>query len=146
MEPSEIKTFFNNHLHSAVDMVSNSQTYIQLLVIVLIYTFSFLAACKVRRNIGLTYNIPSESSHPLRKFAYRVGGILFPLLAIILLQVSRKIGESLSYSPWLLETALLIAVLLFFNSLIRIFVAQTFTASLFRWIGLPILSLNMLDL
>jgi small-conductance mechanosensitive channel len=55
-------------------------------------------------------------------------------------------GERLAYSPWLIETALAIAVLLFFNSLIRVFVVQPFAATLFRWIGLPILLLNMLDL
>jgi small-conductance mechanosensitive channel len=146
MEYTQLATVFDEYLKIVSDVLGSSQTYIQLLVILLIYTFAFFAAYKVRRNIGLTNNIPPESAHPLRKFAYRVGGILFPLLAIILLQVSTKMGERLAYSPWLIQTALSIAVLLFFNSLIRVFVVQVFAASLFRWIGLPILFLNMLDL
>jgi small-conductance mechanosensitive channel len=129
-----------------LDIFSSTQTYIQFLVILFIYAFAYFSAYKVRRNIGLTKKIPLDSAHPLRKFFYRVGGILFPLLAIIFLQISTKMGERLAYSPWLIETALSIAVLLFFNSLIRVFVLQPFAASLFRWIGLPILLLNMLDL
>ncbi len=146
MENTELSTSFNEYLNLVLNVFSSTQTYVQFLVILLIYAFAFFAAYKVRRNIGLTKNIPLDSAHPLRKFFYRVGGILFPLLAIIILQISTKMGERLAYSPWLIETALAIAVLLFFNSLIRVFVVQPFAATLFRWIGLPILLLNMLDL
>tara|TARA_R110001592_G_scaffold359813_1_gene667153 strand:+ start:206 stop:1525 length:1320 start_codon:yes stop_codon:yes gene_type:complete len=145
MESSEISTFLDEHVQSVIETLSSTQTYLQLLVIALIYAFAFFAAYKVRQNIGLTNKIPNDNAHPLRKFAYRVGGILFPLLAIILLQISTKLGERLAYSPWLIQTALTIAALLFYNSLIRVFVVHRFAASLFRWIGLPILFLNMLD-
>lgn len=145
MEPTEISTFLDEQVQAVIETVISTHTYIQLLVIGLIYAFSFLAAYKVRHNIGLTKHIPEKNSHPLRKFAYRVGGILFPLLALILLQISTKLGEHLAYSPWLIQTALTIAALLFFNSLIQAFVVHPFTASLFRWVGLPILLLNMLD-
>tara|TARA_R110002049_G_scaffold53223_47_gene149126 strand:+ start:6170 stop:7471 length:1302 start_codon:yes stop_codon:yes gene_type:complete len=125
---------------------SDSGTYIQLLGIVVIYLLSFAVAYKVRNGIGLTQNEPLDSAHPVRKLAYRVGGILFPLFAIVLLQISTKISETLTFTPWLIETALAIAVLLFFNSLIRVFVQNPLAASLFRWIGLPILLLHLLDL
>lgn len=126
--------------------LADTNTYIQILVIAVIYIISFAAAYKIRHGIGLTHNEPLESAHPVRKLTYRIGGILFPLLAIILLQISTKAGESLAYTPWLIEAALSIAVLLFFNSLIRAFVQHKFAASLFRWIGLPILLLHLLGL
>lgn len=146
MENSELSSSFNDYLNVVLNVFSSTQTYVQFLVILLIYAFAFFAAYKVRHNIGITKNTPLDSAHPLRKFSYRIGGILFPLLAIIILQISTKMGERLAYSPWLIETALSIAVLLFFNSLIRVFVLQPFAATLFRWVGLPILLLNMLDL
>ncbi len=146
MEYTQLSSTIEEYFQVFLSTISSTHTYMQLFVILMIYTFAFFAAYKVRENIGLTHNIPSNSAHPLRKFAYRVGGILFPLLAIILLQISTKMGERLAYSPWLIETALSIAVLLFFNSLIRVFVVQPFAALLFRWVGLPILFLNMLDL
>jgi small-conductance mechanosensitive channel len=106
---------------------------------------SYAIAYKIRHSGGLTGTEPLESAHPVRKLAFRIGGILFPLLAIILLQISTKVGEGLTFTPWLIETALAIAVLLFFNSLIRVFVQHKFAASLFRWVGLPILFLHLLD-
>ena len=145
MENTQLVTSFNEYINVLLNVFSSTQTYIQFLVILFIYAFAFFAAYKVRQNIGLTNQVPLDSAHPLRKFSYRIGGILFPLLAIIILQISTKMGERLAYSPWLIETALSIAVLLFFNSLIRVFVLQPFAATLFRWIGLPILLLNMLN-
>lgn len=146
MEQTTLSSTLDQYTQTVISTVNETDTYLQLIVIALIYGFSFLAACKVRKNIGLTNHEPAQTAHPLRKFAYRVGCILFPLLAIVLLQISKKAGQHLEYSPWLIQTALTIAVLLFFNSVIRVFVVHRFAASLFRWIGLPILLLNMLGL
>ncbi|WP_339723633.1 mechanosensitive ion channel domain-containing protein [uncultured Paraglaciecola sp.] len=146
MDTHSVSTVINEALQTAQFAIADSNTYIQLLVIVVIYILSFASAYKIRHSVGLTHNEPLESAHPVRKLAYRIGGILFPLLAIILLQISTKAGESLAFTPWLIETALAIAVLLFFNSLIRAFVQHKFAASLFRWVGLPILMLHLLSL
>lgn len=136
----------DEHLQSALAIASSMQTYVQLAVLVLIYCFAFIFANKIRHSIGITHNEPSDTAHPVRKLLYRMGGILYPLIAILLLEISTVMGEILKYSPWLIKTALSIAVLLFFNSLIRAFVTNTITASLFRWIGLPILFLHLTDL
>tara|TARA_R110002167_G_scaffold20158_6_gene74135 strand:+ start:23 stop:1333 length:1311 start_codon:yes stop_codon:yes gene_type:complete len=146
MVPKSVSTVIDEFIKTAQFAISDSNTYIQLLVILVIYVLSFAAAYKIRHSVGITHNAPLESAHPVRKLAFRIGGILFPLLAIILLQISTKAGENLAFTPWLIETALAIAVLLFFNSLIRAFVQHKFAASLFRWIGLPILLLHLLNL
>ncbi len=65
-------------------------------------------------------------------------------MAIILLKISTKVGEILPFTPWLMQIALAIAIVLFFNSLVRTFVKRQFIASLFRWVGLPILLLHLL--
>ena len=123
-----------------------TDTYIQLFVIVAIYGVSFALAYKIRHGVGLIHNEPKESAHPVRKLAFNIGGILFPLVAIILLQVSTVFGEILEFQPWLIQTSITIAVLLFFYSVIRIFVQHQLAASLFKWIGLPILFLHLLGL
>ncbi|MFT6955497.1 MAG: small-conductance mechanosensitive channel [Halieaceae bacterium] len=133
-------------LQTAQFAVSDTNTYIQFVVILVIYALSFTVARKIRHSGGLTRIKPLENAHPIRKLAFRIGGILFPLLAIILLQISTKVAESLTLTPWLIEAALAVAVVLFFNSLIRVFVQHKFTASLFKWVGLPILLLHLLDL
>ncbi|MDU0356237.1 mechanosensitive ion channel [Paraglaciecola aquimarina] len=146
MSSSPIVTTVTDFLHTAEHALADTSTYIQLAILATIYMISYLAAYKIRHGIGLTHNEPDLTAHPVRKLAFRVGGILFPLLAIVLLQISTKAGEKLEYTPWLIESALAIAVLLFFNSLIRAFVMHKFVASMFRWIGLPILLLHLLDL
>lgn len=146
MVQGSVTTVIDEVFKTAEFAASDTNTYIQLFVIVVIYAVSFAAAYKIRHSVGLTHNEPLESAHPVRKLAFRIGGILFPLLAIILLQISTKAGQSLAFTPWLIETALSIAVLLFANSLIRAFVQHKFAASLFRWVGLPILLLHLVGL
>lgn len=146
MDLASVTSATNEFLQSAELAASDTSTYIQLLSILIIYAISFAVASKLRNSVGLTNNQPLESAHPVRKLAFRIGVILFPLLAIILLQISTKIGESLAFTPWLIETALVVAVLLFFNSLIHVFAQHKLAASLFRWVGLPILALHLLDL
>ena len=132
MVPKSVSTVIDEFIKTAQFAISDSNTYIQLLVILVIYVLSFAAAYKIRHSVGITHNAPLESAHPVRKLAFRIGGILFPLLAIILLQISTKAGENLAFTPWLIETALAIAVLLFFNSLIRAFRFTDFIAALIK--------------
>jgi small-conductance mechanosensitive channel len=146
MLSNQTSTFIDELIHVLQLAVADPATYVQLAAIVTIYLVAFIAAYKIKHSVGLTQNEPSNTAHPVRKLAYRIGGVLFPFLAIILLQISSKAGEQLAYSPWLIKTALTIAILLFFNSLIRAFVVHQFVASLFRWIGLPILLLHLFDL
>ncbi|WP_158971225.1 mechanosensitive ion channel family protein [Paraglaciecola sp. L3A3] len=146
MNIQPISGLLTDLLQSIDQAMRDPSTYIQLCVLAAIYGLSFVIAYKIRHSIGITHNEPEDSAHPVRKLVFRIGGILFPLLAIMFLQVSTKAGQSLEYTPWLIETALAIAVLLFFNSLIRAFVQHHFAASLFRWVGLPILLLHLLNL
>lgn len=146
MNTASISSLFNDFVQTVEQTMGETGTYMQLFVLAAIYTLSFAVAYKIRHSVGLTHNEPTESAHPMRKLAYRVGEVLFPLLAIILLKVSTKAGESLEYTPWLIETALAIAILLFFNSLILVFVQQKFVASMFRWTSLPILLLHLLGM
>lgn len=146
MDYEKLSAWMNEYLQTGLAIVSSTQTYVQFAVLVLIYAVSFAIAYKIRHGVGMTHNEPPESAHPFRKFAFRVGDVLYPLIAILLLQISTKAGENLQYSPWLIQTAFSIAVLLFFNSIVRAFVTHSLAASLFRWIGLPILFLQLVGL
>jgi small-conductance mechanosensitive channel len=146
MDTPPTTNLLDGYLHTIKSVFGNTNTYLELIVIAVIYIFAFALAYKIRHSVSLTHIKPLESDHPVRKLGYQFGDIFFPLLAIVLLQVSKKAGESLKYTPWLIEAALTIAVLLFFNSLIRAFVQHNFAASIFRWVGLPIILLHLLGL
>ncbi|MFT5277671.1 MAG: small-conductance mechanosensitive channel [Glaciecola sp.] len=146
MDYASISTRVNEFMQVSFEMLTSTQTYVQFAMLLAIYGFAFVVAYKLRHYIGAAHNEPSSTAHPARKFAYRIGGVLFPLTAILLLQISRKAVENLEYTPWVIQVALSIAVLLFFSSIIRAFVTNQNTATMFRWVGLPILFLHLVGL
>lgn len=146
MDYASASALVNKNIQIASEMLASTQTYVQMAMLVVIYGLAFAIAYKVRHSISVTHNEPAENAHPIRKFAYRIGGVLFPLIAILLLQISRKAGESLEYTPWVIQVALSIAILIFFSSLIRAFVTNRNAANVFRWVGLPLLFLHLVEL
>lgn len=145
MNIEQFKAFVDEHYQTALAVVTSDQTYIQLCVIAGVYALAYGIAYKVRHGIGIIHNIPADGAHPVRQLIYRVGGIIYPVLAILLLQITSRVIQQVDYSAWLLQTAIAVAVLLLFHSLINAFVTHRLVASLFRWIGLPILLLHLLD-
>lgn len=127
-----------------VSALGSTGTYYQVFAIIAIYLIAYWVSSKIRNSFGITHHEPEEGAHPLRLMAYRVGAILYPLLAILMLRVAVEISENLEYNLWLINTAMIVAVLLFFYFIIRAFVVNQFAATLFRWIGLPILLLHLL--
>ncbi len=134
---------FDKFVASSALVLSDTTTYIQLATVLGIYLVAFLVASKLRASIGLTHVKPDQSAHPMRKLSYRIGGILFPLFAILMLRISIDLGGTQTSETWLLKASLIVAVLLFYSSLVRVFVVNSLAASFFRWIGLPILALHL---
>lgn len=124
--------------------LSTPFTYLQISIVFLVYLLAFFSARKIRQSFGITHSTPSETAHPLHKLAYRLGGIIYPLLSIILLRISTEISGHTAHSAWVINTAYVIAVLLFFHFCITAFVTNRFAANLFRWVGLPTIILHLL--
>lgn len=137
------KKLFQEFVDTSQIALMNESTYAQLAAIIVVYLIAFWLATKIRRSIDVTNNKPDSSTHPFRKLAYRIGGILYPILAIISMRILIDVGENQGYSTWLMNAALIMAVLLFFNSVVVAFVTNPLVAALFRWVGLPILSLHL---
>jgi small-conductance mechanosensitive channel len=143
-----------NHLSEAVNNISqlfatifrDPHTYIQLVVVVSLYTLAYVIALFIKRNISILNVTPDENSHPLKRLAFNVGIILAPLLGLFFIKVAYQIVLSLEYDYWFIRFILAVAILLFFHSAITIFVTSQFAARLFKWIGLPILFLYVIDI
>lgn len=133
---------FNELLLTITTTITSTSSYIQLLGILSVYLLAYWISYKIRKSINLTNNL-ADSANPLWHLAYQISGILYPLLAIVMMRILIGVGESQQYSVWLMNTALVVAVLLFFNSIVVVFVTSSFMSPLFRWIGLPILSLHL---
>lgn len=144
MDFSLILLFVNQQMDKGFELLANVQIYVQLLVIALVYAVAFAVSFKIRRNIGVTNNAPIDHAHPVRKFFDRVGGLLFPLVALLLLQITIKLGESVEHSTWVVQVAFSISILLLFSSIIKAFNIHHYAAAIFRWVGLPILLMHLL--
>lgn len=144
MNTELITKLFNESLQTTQTALMSQSTYTQLVAIVLVYVFAFWLVATIRKNLIVTNNAPDENIHPVRKLAYRIAGVLYPIVAIMLMRILIELSENQHYPVQLMSTALVVAILLFFNSLVGVFVISSIAAVLFRWIGLPILSLHLL--
>jgi small-conductance mechanosensitive channel len=142
MNAESVIKIFNELLLTITTTITSTSSYIQLLGILSVYLLAYWISYKIRKNINLTNNL-ADSANPLWHLVYRISGILYPLLAIVMMRILIGVADSQQYSVWLMNTALVVAVLLFFNSIVVVFVTSSFMSPLFRWIGLPILSLHL---
>ncbi|WP_100656526.1 mechanosensitive ion channel family protein [Alteromonas flava] len=126
--------------------LTSQHFFIQVIAICAIYGFAFVTATRVTKKTPLFNVEPDTGTHTLRWIGYRLGGLIFPFIAIILLKLSTVLSQQFQFSDWLLKTALTIATLLVLNSFIRAFVKEGMIASLLRWMGLPIVFLHMIGL
>lgn len=146
MDIEQLKQLFEQKYQASMAVLASDSTYMQLLVIVACYFLAYVIALKINQSIGLSDQEPSPNAHPVRNLMSRIGGVVFPVFAIVLLQIVSLGLQSIEYVTWLIQTAFTVAILLLFHSLIRVFVTHQFAALLFRWIGIPLLLLHLLNI
>lgn len=113
--------------------------------ILLIYLVAWLLSIKVRDQFAVTREEPHEGAHSLQVLGYKAGGTFFPIITISLLKLTSVLGKQYQLDAWLLEIAVVIAVMIFLNSFIRAFVKSVGIATFLRWVGLPIVFLHMIN-
>jgi small-conductance mechanosensitive channel len=137
---------FNELSRIIVTALNEPQTYIQFVVVASLYSLAYVIALYIKRNISALHLKSDENSHPLRKLAFNIGIILAPLLGLFFIKIAYQVVMTLGYDSWFIRFILAVAVLLFFYSAITTFVTSPFAAHLFKWIGLPILFLHVVEL
>lgn len=141
-----------NHLLEPVaarvnEALAQPETYTQLGIILAMYAFAFVLANRVRKYVpSLDTKKVETTAHPLLYFVSKLGNLIFPVFAILMLRISVEISESTLNQGWLVKTALTIAILLLFNSVIHNFITNNLVAKAFRWVGMPLLFLHLLGI
>ena len=143
MDFSSLQQKWNAFLHSANDAIVSTQFLVQICLIAGIYLIAYLMAFTLRSRIPFTRARPGEGAHSLHWLGWKLGGLLFPVLAITLLKLTTVLGNEYQFNAWLLEVALVIAVMLFLASCIRAFVTSDTVAMFMRWVGLPLVFLHL---
>ncbi len=120
--------------------------FLQLVIIATIYLIGLIAARQVRRSVPFMKHNPGGPTHSVKWFGYQLGRTLFPLFTIILLKFSTTLGAQFQLNPWLLDVALMVAVLLFLNSCINGFVRNRAVLLFMRYVGLPIVFAHLIGI
>ena len=134
----------NNLVDWLETAVFNLEFVVQLSVILTIYSVAFGFSVKAKRFLNPSHQAPEAGAHTLKQLAFKLRGLIFPVVSIFLLKLSSALGQQFQLDSWLLNAAFVIAALLFLNTLIRAFVDSEALASFMRWIVLPVVAMHML--
>ncbi|AIG00027.1 mechanosensitive ion channel family protein [Alteromonas australica] len=116
---------------------------IQLLVLAAIYLVSFLASRQLKYALKIERRPQLKGTHTLYGLAHKASDTLFPIITISALKLTSVLSEQYQFDAWLLNVAIVVAVMLFVNSLIRIFVENALFAGFMRYVAMPVLFLHL---
>lgn len=136
----------NQYWLSAQEAVLSIGFIVQLSIILTIYLFAYLTASQIRNRIAPATKAPESGAHTLKVLGYKLVGIIFPILSISFLKLSTVLGEQYQFDAWLLNVALVVAVLLFLNTVVRALVDSENIAAFMRWVILPVVFLHLVGI
>ncbi|MFC3095722.1 mechanosensitive ion channel protein [Alteromonas sediminis] len=145
MQIEELQNAFYNVSERAGLLLSSTETYIQVSSILAVYFIAFAIAYQIRRRFSWVRDAAEQNSHPMRKLAFDIHKLIFPLVAIVGMKFLYEYYQETEYSNWLIQFALSVAMLVFLSQIITRFVANAALARLFKWIALPLLFLHLID-
>ena len=128
------------------NLLQDASTYYQLLLVLAIFLFSYVISNRLRKYLPFFALPTEESASPLRRLAGKFGSLIFPLLTLLAISIAIPISMQLFGQSWLVRTALVGSLLLFYNTIIRDYIKNDFVAFSFRWVGLPLLILHWINL
>jgi small-conductance mechanosensitive channel len=129
---------------TALSVLAEPDTYIQLSIIIGIYALAYLVARQVKNYFSSINEKLVIDNHPIQKFFSKLSNLVFPLLVILLLKIGAEISSSALAYNWLLQVALTLAVLLIFVCAVDDFVNSKVVARCMKWVGTPILFLHLI--
>lgn len=137
-----IWTNANQHFNAALEAIARAaaspETYWQLALALLLVWLSWLLKRRV---------LSRPPSSPALAAAWnRASGLIPPLVSILLLSIGMAGARMLLGEDWLLRGALIIALLVLVERVIDLSEPGPLVAAALRFIGIPLLTLHLLDL
>lgn len=128
----------------ASQVFSQSETYMQIAIIFGIYLGAYTIAIRIRKYASFLDAKSENAHHPIYVFLGKLGDLIFPLLAILMLRIASEVTPKTLSHDWIIQAALIVAVLLLFNSIVQELVKNTTISRIIKWIGMPILFLHLI--
>nr|WP_199774846.1 mechanosensitive ion channel domain-containing protein [Pseudoalteromonas sp. T1lg48] len=141
-----LTTALNNYFVVAQDALTSMGFVVQLAIILTIYLCSFLIAAKLRRKVTPVKEPSASGAHALEFVVNKLLAVVYPMLAISFLTLSLLLGEQYEIDTWLINAVLIIAVLLFLNTVVRAVVDGEHIAAFMRWVVLPLVFLHLVGI
>ncbi|WP_324733139.1 mechanosensitive ion channel family protein [Pseudomonas paeninsulae] len=143
----ELIQLVKNIVYTARTAFSQPEIYTQIGIVLAIYLVAWVFANRIRKYAPfLDASQEEAAAHPLRKVIGKLGSLIFPVLAILMLRISVEVSEGVLNQGWLVQAALTVAILLLFYSVIRDFIQNRVAAGIFKWLGMPLLFLHLLGI
>ncbi len=121
----------------------SSLLYQEILAVGLCYFAAFLFSRYLLKHLKFFQEPTNQSTNPLQGVFYKIGKLLFPIFAIILLKLTIALVFAENEKTALLGLAFIIASLLLFYSLVQLLVVNTIARKAFLTVGLPLLFFHL---
>ena len=95
MALDKLNQIFDQFLVKASEVLTQQETYVQLGIIVAIYAIAFVLANRIRKHTPfLDVRLEGDAVHPTRRFVSKLGSLVFPLIAILMLRIAVEVSET----------------------------------------------------
>lgn len=138
MKIQSLETILNNMVSKLSHIFTQPETYSQIGTIIVIYIVAYYVTGRLRKHLPFLSTTSSKDTNTPVGMDL-AGKVLFPIIAIILLEISVEFSRYVLEDGWVMKFALATAVLIFINSVINLLVKQPALVIVFRWIGMPII-------
>ncbi len=136
----------DNLINLLQDIFSDQETYYQLGLIAASFLVAKIIAGNITRKVRWFREEPDSEARSGFLVLYRLGHMIFPVLAIILLQISAELFPFTGDSSWLIHAAISIGLIFVFLSFVDDFISSPQISRIMLMIGVPLLLLRAVGL
>jgi small-conductance mechanosensitive channel len=147
MAREELTRFVADLTATMQQLIAEPATYLQLGLVAASFILAFLIVRQLRRLFPTLSAPPAlDGAHPLSRAGWRWNQLMVPSLATALLRISVDVSRGVLGRSWVVQTAMAVAILLLFYSVVRGFVKNRIAAATLLWLGVPLLALHFVGL
>ena len=88
----------------ATRVFSQPETYMQIAIILVIYVVAYTVAIRIRKYASFLDAKSENEHHPIYVFLGKLGDLIFPILAILILRITSEVTPKTLPHDWIIQT------------------------------------------